>query len=100
MRHQLTTGYGASRSQTILIVKGSASAGPPPSTISWANRLGTRAGTTALDDVARHPYVSGADVVYVLDNTAAARTFERLVDRGAAGVDAVTGVAVTRAPKR
>lgn len=98
MRHRLSTGYGASMSQTILIVAGSASAGPPPSTISWLNHLGARAG--ALDVVARNPSVSGPDVVYVLDDTTAGRSFSCLVDRGHAAVDIQTGVAVTRVRKR
>ena len=100
MRHRLITSYGETPYQTILIVKDGAAYGRPADSISWLNHLGTKGGTTALDVVARNPYLSGADVVYHLDNTTAGTTFANLVDKGSAALDLKSGVAVTRAPKR
>ena len=100
MRHRLSTSYGASVAQTILIIKDAAGDGTPADSIAWANGIGTRDGTTALDVVATTPYVSGGDVVYHLTSTTAGETFAALVDHGRAAVDIQTGVAVTRVPKR
>jgi hypothetical protein len=100
MRHRLSTGYGANLAQTILIIKDAAGDGTPADSIAWANSIGTRDGTTALDIVATSPYVSGSDVVYHLLPTTAGTTFACLVDNGNAAVDVRTGVAVTRVGKR
>ena len=100
MRHRLSTSYGASVAQTILIIKDAAGDGTPADSIAWANGLGTRDGTTALDVVATSPYVSGSDLVYHLLPTTAGTTFACLVDNGKAAIDIQTGVAVTRVRKR
>jgi hypothetical protein len=55
MRHRLSTSYGANLAQTILIIKDAAGDGTPADSIAWANGIGTREGTRAVDVVATSP---------------------------------------------
>ena len=99
MRHRLTTGYGQSINQRILVVHDAAGSAAPAATVAWVTSIGTLGGTKALHVVARSPEVNGPDLVYRLDDTTTGRAFECLVDNGNAALDIKTGVAVTRVPK-
>ena len=99
MRHRLTTGYGGTIGQRVLVVHDAAGKAPA-ATVAWVTGIRTPGGSKALEIVARSPEVNGPDLVYRLDGTPAGRAFECLVDNGNAALDVVTGIAVTRAPKR